>query len=151
MPVFVTVIALMFMLRCSIPIDCLEFVRKLLKVRLDCKKMVISFLFTIFASPYMSFWEVNWQLVNVWLACCVQGNASRMVAKIAEASNTLTKRLGRQPSYDEIAEMLHVNILTVKLVSERSRPPGSLDRAVTDQGHMTLQVLFLNFIPNFNE
>ncbi|KAM3733902.1 hypothetical protein ACB098_11G173000 [Castanea mollissima] len=67
------------------------------------------------------------------------GNASRMVAKIAEASNILTKRLGRQPSYDEIAEMLNVNILTVKLVSERSRPPGSLDQAVTDQGRMTLQ------------
>ena len=74
-----------------------------------------------------------------------------MVAKIAEASNILTRRFGRQPSYDEIAEMLNVNILTVKLVSERSRPPGSLDRVVSDQGRMTLQVLFLNFIPNFNE
>lgn len=73
------------------------------------------------------------------------------MAKIAEASNILTRSLGRQPSYDEIAGMLNVNILTVKLVSERSRPPGSLDRAVSDQGHMTLQVLFLNFIPNFNE
>ena len=75
---------------------------------------------------------------------------SRMVAKIAEASNILTKRLGRAPTCDEIAKMLNVNISIVRLVSERSRPLVSLDRAVSDQGHMTFQVLFLNFIPNIN-
>ena len=73
-----------------------------------------------------------------------------MVAKIVEASNILTKRLGRAPTCDEIAKMLNVNISTVRLVSERSRPLVSLDRAVSDQGHMTFQVLFLNFIPNIN-
>ncbi len=75
----------------------------------------------------------------------------RMVAKIAEARNLLTRRLGRPPTYNEIAEMLNVQISTVRLVSERSRHPVSLDQAVSDRGRMTLQVLFLNFSPNINE
>jgi DNA-directed RNA polymerase sigma subunit (sigma70/sigma32) len=66
-----------------------------------------------------------------------------MVARIAEARNLLSKRLGRLPTDNEIAEVLNVHTSTVRLVSERSRPPISLDQAVTDRGFMTLQVLVL--------
>jgi DNA-directed RNA polymerase sigma subunit (sigma70/sigma32) len=74
-----------------------------------------------------------------------------MVARIAEARNLLSKTLGRLPTDNEIAEVLSVHISTVRLVSERSRPPISLNQAVTDRGRMTLQVLVLNSILNFNE
>jgi len=64
-----------------------------------------------------------------------------MIAKVAEANNALSKRLRRMPTYDETAELLNVNASTVRLVSESSRAPISLDKAVTDHGHLTLQVL----------
>ena len=66
-----------------------------------------------------------------------------MVARIAEARNLLSIRLGRLPTDNEIAEVLNVHTSTVRLVFERSRPPISLDQAVTDRGFMTLQVLVL--------
>lgn len=63
-----------------------------------------------------------------------------MVGKIAEAKNVLSKRLRRKPTYNEMAEVLNVNVSIVKLVSERSRQPISLDKAVFDQGNLTLKV-----------
>lgn len=62
-----------------------------------------------------------------------------MVAKIAEANNVLRRRLRRKPTYNEIAEVLNVNVSTVKLVSERSRQPISLDRSITDQSNLILK------------
>lgn len=70
----------------------------------------------------------------------------RMVARIAEASNLLSEKLGRLPTHDEVAEVLDVHISTVRLVSQRSRPPISLDQPLSDRGHMTLQVLVLTSI-----
>lgn len=67
-----------------------------------------------------------------------------MVAKIAEANNVLKRRLRRKPTYNEIAEVLNVNVSTVKLVSERSRQPISLDRSITDQSNLILKVRQFN-------
>ncbi|KAK7243421.1 hypothetical protein RIF29_38217 [Crotalaria pallida] len=67
------------------------------------------------------------------------GGKCEMVAKIAEANSVLSRRLRRVPSYNEMAELLNANVSTVKLVCERSRPPISLNKVVTDCGHMTLQ------------
>ncbi|WKA02327.1 hypothetical protein VitviT2T_020530 [Vitis vinifera] len=67
------------------------------------------------------------------------GSICEMVAKIAEARTVLSRRLRRLPTYDEIAEFIDVNVSTVRLVSERSRTPISVDQAVTSQGCMTLQ------------
>ncbi|RVW40814.1 RNA polymerase sigma factor sigD, chloroplastic [Vitis vinifera] len=69
------------------------------------------------------------------------GSICEMVAKIAEARTVLSRRLRRLPTYDEIAEFIDVNVSTVRLVSERSRTPISVDQAVTSQGCMTLQTL----------
>lgn len=69
-----------------------------------------------------------------------------MMAKITKAQNSLNQRFQRLPSHDEIAEVIKVNASTVKLVCERSRPPISLDRVVTVQGSMTLQVCVLNLV-----
>jgi len=44
-----------------------------------------------------------------------------MVAKIADANNVLRWRMRRKPTYNEIAEVLNVNVSTVKLVFGRSR------------------------------
>ncbi|XP_073225362.1 RNA polymerase sigma factor sigD, chloroplastic isoform X2 [Cicer arietinum] len=68
-----------------------------------------------------------------------QGEKYGMVGKIAEAKNVLSKRLRRKPTYNEMAEVLNVNVSIVKLVSERSRQPISLDKAVFDQGNLTLK------------
>ncbi|GAU38917.1 hypothetical protein TSUD_119830 [Trifolium subterraneum] len=67
------------------------------------------------------------------------GEKYGMVAKISEANNVLRKRLRRKPTYDEMAEVLNVNVSTVKLVSERSRQPISLDKALTDHGNLTFK------------
>ncbi|XP_004499937.1 RNA polymerase sigma factor sigD, chloroplastic isoform X1 [Cicer arietinum] len=67
------------------------------------------------------------------------GEKYGMVGKIAEAKNVLSKRLRRKPTYNEMAEVLNVNVSIVKLVSERSRQPISLDKAVFDQGNLTLK------------
>ncbi|KAJ7982246.1 RNA polymerase sigma factor [Quillaja saponaria] len=64
---------------------------------------------------------------------------SAMVMKILEANNILSKRLRRVPTYNETAKLLNVHVSTVRLVSESSRPPISLEREVTDRGRMTLQ------------
>ncbi|XP_062115538.1 RNA polymerase sigma factor sigD, chloroplastic [Humulus lupulus] len=67
------------------------------------------------------------------------GNKCAMIAKITEANNVLNRRLLRLPTYEEVAEELKENVSTVRLVSQRNRPPISLDCAVTDRGCMTLQ------------
>lgn len=63
-----------------------------------------------------------------------------MLAKIAEAKNNLSRRFQRLPTYEEIAEAVNMHVSTIKLVSEKSRTPISLDQTVTDQGCMRLQV-----------
>ncbi|XP_054816219.1 RNA polymerase sigma factor sigD, chloroplastic [Prosopis cineraria] len=67
------------------------------------------------------------------------GSKYEMIAKVAEANNALRYRLRRSPTYEEIAEVLDVNASTVRLISENSTAPISLDRTETDKGHMTLQ------------
>lgn len=75
--------------------------------------------------------------------CYMQGNKCGVLAKVTEANNVLSRRLRRLPTYDEIAEMVNVDVSTVRLVYERNRSPISLDRSVTDRGCMTLKVVFL--------
>lgn len=64
-----------------------------------------------------------------------------LTAKVAEASNVLTRKIRRQPSCEEIAEHLNLHVSAVRLAVERSRSPVSLDRVVSNNGRMTLQVL----------
>ncbi|KAJ4979475.1 hypothetical protein NE237_010255 [Protea cynaroides] len=67
------------------------------------------------------------------------GRMSERVAKIAEANTLLSTRLRRLPSYDEIADMVNINVSSVKLICERSRSPISAERTLTNQGSLTLQ------------
>ncbi|KAF8398366.1 hypothetical protein HHK36_017293 [Tetracentron sinense] len=67
------------------------------------------------------------------------GSICERVAKIAEAKTVLSKRLGRLPTYDEIADVVGMDVSSVRLLSERSRPPISADLALTNEGCMTLQ------------
>lgn len=76
----------------------------------------------------------------------VQGHMCGVMAKITKAKNSFNQKFQRLPSHDEVAEMINVKPSTVRLVSERSRLPISLDRVVTDQGCMALQVRLLNLI-----
>lgn len=76
----------------------------------------------------------------------VQGHICGVMAKITKAKNSFNQRFHRLPSHEEIAEMVNIQASTVRLVCERSRLPLSLDRVVTDQGCMALQVPLLNLI-----
>ncbi|KAK7271434.1 hypothetical protein RJT34_27338 [Clitoria ternatea] len=67
------------------------------------------------------------------------GGKCEMVAKVAAANNMLRRRLRREPTYKETAEVLNVNVSIIRVISERSRPPISLDKAVTNHGHITLK------------
>ncbi|KAK3023811.1 hypothetical protein RJ639_044735 [Escallonia herrerae] len=67
------------------------------------------------------------------------GSICELVPRIVEANNSLTKRFRRLPSHDEIAEAVDMNVATVRLVCQRTRPLISLDEAVTNRGGMRLQ------------
>ena len=64
-----------------------------------------------------------------------------LVARVTDANSVLSRRLRRFPTHEEIAHLANLDVSTVRLVFERSRPPISLDRVVTSRGSMTLQVL----------
>nr|AKC88703.1 sigma factor [California macrophylla] len=68
------------------------------------------------------------------------GKVRNLLAKIVEAKETLSSRLRRLPSHDEVAELLDVPVFTVKLVWAKSRPPTSLDHVImTERGRVKLQ------------
>nr|AKC88708.1 sigma factor [Geranium maderense] len=68
------------------------------------------------------------------------GKVRNLLAKIVEANNTLSSRLRRMPSHDEVAAFLDVPVFTVKLIWEETRPPTSLNRVImTERGHVKLQ------------
>uniref|UniRef100_A0A7N0VDG0 RNA polymerase sigma-70 domain-containing protein n=1 Tax=Kalanchoe fedtschenkoi TaxID=63787 RepID=A0A7N0VDG0_KALFE len=69
------------------------------------------------------------------------GNMCGKLAKVAEASNSLSKKLQRVPTYEEIAKVVELPVETVRLVSERSRAPISLDETPTDSGPMSMQAI----------
>lgn len=67
----------------------------------------------------------------------------QMVARIAEANNHLGIKLSRVPTHKEVAKYLKVPVSTVRLVTERSKRPISINQPVNDRGCLTLQVTFL--------
>lgn len=60
--------------------------------------------------------------------------------KVAEANSSLRRRLGRSPTYEEVADLIDMDVSNVRLVSERSRPPISIDQ-VGKEG-LRLMVIF---------
>ncbi|CAN6992647.1 unnamed protein product [Brassica oleracea var. botrytis] len=67
------------------------------------------------------------------------GSMWELTAKVAEASNVLSRKLRRIPSCEEIANHLNIHVSAVRLAVERSRSPVSLDRVLSHNGRMTLQ------------
>lgn len=67
------------------------------------------------------------------------GSINELMPRICEASNALSRELGRLPTHEEIAEAIDANAEAVRLASERNRSPISLDKAMTSQGYMCLQ------------
>ncbi|KAL8496078.1 hypothetical protein ACS0TY_019979 [Phlomoides rotata] len=67
------------------------------------------------------------------------GSISELIPKICEASNALSTRLKRAPTYEEIAESIDVKPSNVKLAIERNKSVISLDQAMTSRGYMSLQ------------
>ncbi|KAJ4912007.1 hypothetical protein Rs2_06628 [Raphanus sativus] len=66
------------------------------------------------------------------------GSMWELTAKVAEASNVLSRKLRRIPSCEEIADHLNIHVSAVRLALERGRSPVSLDRVVSHNGRMTL-------------
>ncbi|XP_058084330.1 RNA polymerase sigma factor sigD, chloroplastic isoform X1 [Magnolia sinica] len=67
------------------------------------------------------------------------GSMQGLMAKIAQANNILRRRLGRWPTFDEIADTVQVDISNISLVSDRTRPPISMDQPLSNHGNITLQ------------
>nr|AKC88709.1 sigma factor [Geranium phaeum] len=68
------------------------------------------------------------------------GKVRSLLGKIVEANETLSSRLRRMPSHEEVAQLLEVPVFTVQLIWAKTRPPISLDRLITtDQGHVKFQ------------
>ncbi|KAF5736461.1 RNA polymerase sigma factor sigD chloroplastic isoform X1 [Tripterygium wilfordii] len=62
------------------------------------------------------------------------------VAKVSEANRVLRERLRRAPTFDEIAEILNMDVSTVGMAFKWRKYPISLDQGVTNEGGcMTLQ------------
>ncbi|XP_074348612.1 RNA polymerase sigma factor sigD, chloroplastic isoform X2 [Apium graveolens] len=68
------------------------------------------------------------------------GSACELIPKIVEANNSLAVRLRRSPSFEEIAKSVGTTVRTVRLIYRSIKEPVSLDRALTSQGCMNLQV-----------
>ncbi|THU73154.1 hypothetical protein C4D60_Mb04t19820 [Musa balbisiana] len=56
------------------------------------------------------------------------GNLCEAMNKVAEANSSLRRQLGRSPTYKEVADLIDMDVSNVRLVSERSRPPISIDQ-----------------------
>ncbi|KAF3327187.1 RNA polymerase sigma factor sigD [Carex littledalei] len=61
-------------------------------------------------------------------------NLCEATGKVMEAKSVLAKRLGRRPSYDEIAEVVNLSAKSVKIIIQRNRKPISLDQPVHQNG-----------------
>ncbi|KAJ8499778.1 hypothetical protein OPV22_010330 [Ensete ventricosum] len=56
------------------------------------------------------------------------GNLCEAMNKVAEAKSLLRRQLGRSPTYKEVADLVDMDVYNVRLVSEGSRPPISIDQ-----------------------
>ncbi|XP_008806591.1 RNA polymerase sigma factor sigD, chloroplastic [Phoenix dactylifera] len=62
------------------------------------------------------------------------GNLCEAMNKIMESKSLLRRQLGRNPTYDEIADFAGIGVSSVRIISERSRHPISVDQPVNKQG-----------------
>ncbi|XP_010922212.1 RNA polymerase sigma factor sigD, chloroplastic [Elaeis guineensis] len=62
------------------------------------------------------------------------GNLCEAANKIMKSNSLLRKQLGRNPTYDEIADFTGIGASSVRIISERSRHPISVDQPVNKQG-----------------
>ncbi|RZC52420.1 hypothetical protein C5167_020837 [Papaver somniferum] len=68
------------------------------------------------------------------------GSMCEMVAKIAKTNTALTSKLGRWPTYEEIADTAGIDVSVIRLASMSNRTPISLDRTPpTLHGCVTLK------------
>ncbi|ESQ38597.1 hypothetical protein EUTSA_v10029536mg [Eutrema salsugineum] len=66
-----------------------------------------------------------------------------LTAKVAEASNVLTRKLKQIPSCKEIAEHLNIRVSAFRLAVERGRSPVSLDLVASHNGSIMFFKYFL--------
>ncbi|XP_026423532.1 RNA polymerase sigma factor sigD, chloroplastic-like isoform X2 [Papaver somniferum] len=68
------------------------------------------------------------------------GSMCEMVAKIAKTNTALTSKLGRWPTYEEIADTAGIDVSVIRLASQSNRTPISLDQTPpTLHGCVTLK------------
>lgn len=71
----------------------------------------------------------------------LQGSMSAVAKKVANATSLLHRQLGRWPTYQEIADHTALSASRVKLVSDRSKHPISINRPAKNQ-ELILEVIF---------
>ncbi|WOK95545.1 RNA polymerase sigma factor sigD, chloroplastic isoform X3 [Canna indica] len=82
-------------------------------------------------STYVYWWikqGITRAITNKSRLIRLPGNLCEAVSRVAEANSLLRRQLGRWPTYEEIADFINMDVSTVRTVSEKNRPPISIDQ-----------------------
>ncbi|OAY74468.1 RNA polymerase sigma factor sigD, chloroplastic, partial [Ananas comosus] len=88
-------------------------------------------------STYVYWWikqAIVRAIVNKSRIVRLPGSLCEAANRVAEANSILRRRLGRWPTYEEIADFVHVGVSSVRIISERIRHPISIDQPVNKEG-----------------
>lgn len=92
-------------------------------------------------STYATWWirqTISRALSDQSRAIRIPANVAELTGKIKKVSATLTQKLGRAPSEEEIAEALNIEVDKVKVALDMSQAVSSLDVAVGDDDDTTV-------------
>jgi RNA polymerase primary sigma factor len=92
-------------------------------------------------STYATWWirqTISRALSDQSRAIRIPANVAELTGKIKKVSATLTQKLGRAPSEEEIAEALNIEVDKVKVALDMSQAVSSLDVAIGDDDDTTV-------------
>lgn len=92
-------------------------------------------------STYATWWirqTISRALSDQSRAIRIPANVAELTGKIKKVSATLTQKLGRAPSEEEIAEALNIEVDKVKVALDMSQAVSSLDVAIGDDDDTTI-------------
>lgn len=92
-------------------------------------------------STYATYWvrqAISRALGDQSRTIRIPANMVELLSKVKKASNELTQKLGRQPSDEEIAKHLNVELEKVQTVLDITQATTSLDTPVDDEGETSM-------------
>lgn len=92
-------------------------------------------------STYATWWirqTISRALSDQSRAIRIPANVAELTGKIKKVSNTLTQKLGRAPTEEEIADAIGIEVDKVRVAMDMSQAVSSLDVAVGDDDNTTV-------------